>query len=234
MEEKQKNENKQPEFKSKMGIVWLTGILVIVLGCVTVYTFKLFNENKKIKQVPQVQTQSIQPAVTTDSTKAEETAKIENTNKTQIMTADEKFSVYANGMKKVFKNLKNDGIKYIEAFDEKVDTSEYVGTYALSSEYFAKIDNQRNLYIKDKKVTSDVLNITKMLHAQDGYYFFVIKSDGTLEYIAENDYKKSKYVSHKLEGFKNIIDVIEIQGMDYNKFLAIDIDGNSYEVNLWK
>ena len=74
MEEKQEKE----EFKGKMGIVWLTGILVIILGCVTVYTFKLVNENKKLKQAP-AQVQQTQTATVQEQPKEQD--KIKNTQK---------------------------------------------------------------------------------------------------------------------------------------------------------
>ena len=206
---------------SVIAFIIVIAVIVIIASCIIVYLL-----NNQVKE--KVAVQDTAPVTEVNSSSKEE----EKTTKIETMTADEKFSIYANGMKKIFQDLGNDGMKYI--YGEKVDTSEYIGQYTLSSEYFAKIDKQNNLYINDKKITSDVINITKMLHAQDGYYFFVIKNDGHIEYVVENDYKNSKYVSHKLEGFKNIVDVIEIQGVDYNKFLAIDIEGKSFEVNLWK
>ena len=75
MEEKQEKE----EFKGKMGIVWLTGILVIILGCLTVYTIKLVNENKRIKEaLAPAPMQQPQVNVTTPKTDKEETAETEN------------------------------------------------------------------------------------------------------------------------------------------------------------
>ena len=200
-------------------------LVVLLIGAVVGCVYLLKNQNKGIMQT----NETIFNLRNTIETNAKEEMNIAENKE---MTADEKFLIYANGMKKVFQNLENGGVKYIEAFEENVDTSEYVGTYTLVSANDIKIDHQRNLYIKDKKVTSDVLNISKSLHAQNGNYIFIMKGDGALEYISENDYENSKYVSHQLEGFKNIVDVIGIQGVDYNKFLAIDIEGNSYEINI--
>ena len=53
MEEKQKNDQK-PEFKGNLGFVWLIGILVILLGCVTIYTLKITADNKELKQASEV------------------------------------------------------------------------------------------------------------------------------------------------------------------------------------
>ena len=71
MEEKQE-QKQEPELKGKIGIVWLTGILVILLGCVTVYTLKLAKENGDLKQSCKGMQQP--PVVTTvpQATKTEE------------------------------------------------------------------------------------------------------------------------------------------------------------------
>ena len=50
MGEEPKNETK-PKFNGNLGFVWLIGILVILLGCVTVYTLKLTKENKELKLI---------------------------------------------------------------------------------------------------------------------------------------------------------------------------------------
>ena len=206
-------------------------VLVVLAGGVIVYLL-----NNPVKENVAIQNPTgVQSNLGSIETNIEHTKEpITNEIVKEKMTADEKFSVYVNGVKKIFQNLENGGIKYVEGFDTEVDTSEYVGSYILSSEYVIKIDNKQNLYINDKKVTSDVLNISKTLHAQDGAYTFVMKSDGSLEYISGNDYINSKFVSHKLEGFKNIVDVIEIESVENTKFLAVDIEGKSYEVDLWK
>ena len=52
--------------------------------------------------------------------------------------------------------------------------------------------------------------------------------------MAFMDYDIFKGFDSDWVGFKNIIDVIMIQGIDYTKFLAIDIEGKSYEVNIWE
>ena len=71
MEEKHEK-NQEVEFKGNLGFIWLIGILVILLGCVTVYTLKLTSENNELKQAPQTVQQL---AVAT-----QEQAKTENTN----------------------------------------------------------------------------------------------------------------------------------------------------------
>ena len=86
MEEKQE---KKEEFKGKMGIVWLTGILVIILGCVTVYTIKLANDNKKLNQAP-APAQQPQTVATQEQAKPQTTAKEEKTEETKTTSTQEK------------------------------------------------------------------------------------------------------------------------------------------------
>ena len=109
MEEKQEKE----EFKGKMGIVWLTGILVIILGCLTVYTIKLVNENKRIKEaLAPAPMQQPQVNVTTPKTDKEETAETEN------LKEDKNINETTNKMKaqlvKVIKIMKQKKNKHIQ------------------------------------------------------------------------------------------------------------------------
>lgn len=198
-----------------IAIIILAILLVVaVVGCVYLL-------NNPIKETILVQN-PLQVSELNSSSEVKQTT----------ITADEKFKAYANGMKKIIQNLKHDGVQFVEVYNENVDLSEYVGTYTLSSEYGIKIDYQQNVYINDKKVTNDVINLSKVFHIQPGDYIFCIKSDGSLEYIVDNDYASGKYISHKLDGFKNIVDVISIELSEGNRLLAIDIEGNSYEINL--
>ena len=88
MEEKQEKKQ-EPEFKGKMGTVWLVGILVIILGCVTVYTFKLVNENKKLKQLPpEPQTVAKVEETKEEPAKGESTASEEKKDETKSTTTE--------------------------------------------------------------------------------------------------------------------------------------------------
>ena len=75
MEEKQEKEQKT-EFKGNFGFIWLIGILVILLGCVTVYTLKITADNKELKQTPVIS--STQQAVESKDTKASTEEKYAN------------------------------------------------------------------------------------------------------------------------------------------------------------
>ena len=84
MEEKQE---KKPEFKGKMGIIWLVGILVIVLGCVTVYTLGLLRKNGVPEQLPpEPQTIVHVEAQKTENTTSEEKAETTKTTTTEKTT----------------------------------------------------------------------------------------------------------------------------------------------------
>ena len=72
MEEKQE-QKQDTELKGKMGIVWLVGILVILLGCVTVYALNLCRA-KGMKQPPQPMQQPPVETTVPQVTKTEETA----------------------------------------------------------------------------------------------------------------------------------------------------------------
>ena len=71
MEEKLKNE-KKCEFKGNLGVVWLIGILVILLGCTVGYIFKLNNEMKKLKQTTVVEEQPNQEQAESEGKKTED------------------------------------------------------------------------------------------------------------------------------------------------------------------
>ena len=147
MEEKQ--EKKQPEFKGKVGIIWLTGILVIILGCVTVYTFKLVNENKKLKQIPpepqavaKVEETKEEPSKT-ESTTSEEKAETTNSTTTEKTTytfndlegvyeGTETIKVDGKNVKEYFSlDLYKDGTYQYQESNELAAPSGSIGNYII-------------------------------------------------------------------------------------------------------
>ena len=109
MEEKQEKKQ-EPELKGKMGIVWLVGILVIALGCVTVYTLKLCKENKELKQTtqqPQVVAQQSIPA-------QEENVNVVATEETKAEVEEDKNAKEVYGLSTKFKSLSDVAIKKFE------------------------------------------------------------------------------------------------------------------------
>ena len=126
MEEKQEKKQ-EPEFKGKMGTVWLVGILVIILGCVTVYTLGMLRKNGAQDQVP-TEPQTVAKV----EEQKEEPAKVESTinEEKKEETANQKENVKSTVIKTLKKYLLDDEwIKdnlYIEKdlANEKVKKSE--------------------------------------------------------------------------------------------------------------
>ena len=212
MEEKQ--EKKQPEFKGKMLIVWLTGILVIILGCVTVYTFKLVNENKKSKQVPQAQ----QPQVIEQEQKTEEAAtnatedknaveviglstkfkelstiSIEN-KKIDIEENDSKFSYDFN------KNGKNEEILISKNLNKETISLKYdnkiIASFVANEEFIEDTLNPYYFYIVDFDENDDYndLVVVNINGTSSNYMYYCFKNDGkTLKLInSDNNYMYGK------------------------------------------
>lgn len=184
MDEKQKNDMK-PEFKGNLGFIWLIGILVILLGCTVFYTLRVTKENKELRQTSQEQT--VQPAETNDNTKAEETAKVENTissDKTQQTSYSysglEGVYVYKEEVKrdgeKVYNNhelyLYRDGTyQYIEGIDVTYGS---IGNYTIDgnkvtlnswfetgSDVTVTLNNEHTTYTIDKNGTIGKMKKTK-------------------------------------------------------------------------
>ena len=108
MGEEPKNENK-PEFKGNLGFIWLIGILVILLGCVTVYTLKITADNKELKQAQPLPQPAIQTPVTTqEQTKTENTTTVttEEAKKVAKKLDSSKELVYTYESRKSKKNDK--------------------------------------------------------------------------------------------------------------------------------
>ena len=126
MEEKQE-QKQEPELKGKIGIVWLTGILVILLGCVTVYTLKLAKENGDLKQSCKGMQQP--PVVTTvpQATKTEETAKVKNETveeKIEDNTTTESTTYSFKKLEGIYENTED-----IKISGEKTKETEYLELY---------------------------------------------------------------------------------------------------------
>ena len=85
------------EFKGNIGFIWLIGILVILLGSVTVYTLKLTSENNELKQAPQTVQQSVvtmQEPIKTESKTEYSYKEIEG----NYSSDKEELTLYSNGM----------------------------------------------------------------------------------------------------------------------------------------
>ena len=122
MEEQEKKQ--KPEFKGNLGFIWLTGILVILLGCTVVYTLKIAKENKELKQTPteisEQQSQAlIQNANLVDSENNEATIDnitvLKDNNNSNTGTTNKK--IYTEGDKKEIKETIENYYKLLTAKD---------------------------------------------------------------------------------------------------------------------
>ena len=242
MEEKQEKKQ-QPEFKGKMGIVWLTGILVIILGCVTVYTFKLVNENKKLKQIPQAQ----QPQVIEQEQKTEETAKEEKKETTSNTTTENENSlILFDGSKVINSNKKNYTLScqgnagiWIEIDKtQKVLTFSYTPTKVVkyySLNWTSNKDSVVNSKINFNKKIVDIF-FGGMGQSVSGDTVFVLLEDGTVEYIPivhMFNHVQGDVVSYgKINGVNDVIKFALASSSDGSvTTLAIKRDGTFYD--LW-
>lgn len=249
MEEKQ--EKKQnPEFKGNLGFIWLTGILVILLGCTVVYTLKITKDNNELKQEQQRQASQIRAInnqYTVQESNANETkneivsTKTNETTQKEVvtkeMTSDEKYKIFA-------KNLK----KAVSKYDSKEKNANVMGSSGdfpfeiellsngnLSIEFYDKKTNKK---YGTKTLAKNVLAVNVVEEGNGGYrtpYF--ICEDGTVgranvDESILNKEKKIK-VEYKINKLKNIVSIVSggggfAMGGAWNP-IFIDIDGKIYE-----
>ncbi len=215
--EEEKNTEPKREFKGNLGFIWLIGILVILLGCTVVYTLKLKNENKELKQVPQENIQSIEQE-TTENIESTKATNIEEKNAVDVIGLNNKFTELSKAAVKAyntkssktidydfnndgknetiqFKKSGNDG--YDEACvdmyyqDKKVDKSIYTGY----EEDLRSSNENSNFYIIDLDKSDDLLDvaIAGFEESDDYIYFNIYKNTGkTLKKI---NYKSNKIVT---------------------------------------
>ena len=235
MEEKQE---KKEEFKGKMGIVWLTGILVIILGCVTVYTFKLVNENKKLKQAP-AQVQQTQTATVQEQPKVQSESEEKNTEKIEekIMTADEKFYAYVSNMKKEMNDkivYTMEGEKKSSAINEKVSFKEYENDGSLTEvqNHDISLNSTGKLAIDQKTIAENVLNFKVLQIGSNGLHYIIFINDkGTVGYMRISKLKTMANDSlHEIKNIKNIIGLLGT--IDTYEIGLIDIEGNIIKVSI--
>ena len=219
MEEKQKNNQKQ-EFKGNLGFVWLIGLLVILLGCVTIYTLKITADNKELKQAP-VAKQS-QTTVTAQEPKAE------NTNKTTVMTSQDKYNIWVqNAVKEIGKAKENAFFQSVKISNNK--TCE-VGLTPKGILYFT-LENQGSREFDKDVVSFEICDV-----GNGGYKAaYYIKKDGTVYYVVLDEYKKEdgEIKPTQVKNAKNIVSIINNTYTDEPSWSAevwlIDIDGNVYK-----
>ena len=240
MEEKQ--EKKQPEFKGKMGIVWLVGILVIVLGCVTVYTLGLLRKNGVPNQVPLEQQVEEQKAeIITGTNSSSEILKNENKvseSINSIILFDGSKSI--NNSKKTYTlNCQGNGGIWI-----KIDSTQKVLTFSFTPtkvvEYYSlnwtsNKDSVVNSKINFDKKIMDVF-FGGMGQSKSGDTLFILLEDGTVEYIPivhMFNHVQGDVVSYgKINGINNVLKftLASTSGGDVTT-LAIKRDGTFYD--LW-
>ena len=240
MEEKQ--EKKQPGFKGKIGIVWLTGILVIILGCVTVYTFKLVNENKQLKEEQPVITET-KEQIQESTSKTEE--QLKNTNNTTVakdekitsMTSEEKFSSYISNMKKEMKNKivgTLEGETYALSINEDVsfEENETNGSTTGIQNHKISLSSDGKLKVDNKIIAENVFNFKVLQIGSNGLHYIVfVNEKGTAGYMRVSKLKTMANDSvHEIKNVKNIISILGTIDM-YNVGLT-DIEGNIIKVNI--
>ena len=234
MEEKQKNE---PEFKGNLGFIWLIGILVILLGCVTVYTLKITADNKELKQAPtQISTQQ-QPVIEQVKTEEEIDSKTENNNISSNITPNSKYNY------KLSKRTTNQAVRegYIEIMvDTKGDAYLYtVGNLDYEDDAqlkgkIRKIEKQFKSYPIEVEGSSKLkaykLNMTGVLTVYHVYvgnggtsYFIFVKEGGKLSYLSyDNLIDNGKFDLKDVKNIKNVIAIVENISSPY----AINSDGD--------
>ena len=223
MEEKQEKKQ-EPEFKGKMGIVWLVGILVIILGCVTIYTLGLLRKNGAPNQVPPEPRTIAQ----VEAQKTENTTSEEKTTKTTAMTADEKYEIWVKKVQKEIGKAKHyalcQNVKMSNNRECEVDLTSK-GVLCLT------LENQGGREY-DKDVISFEICDTGNSRYKAAYY---IKKDGTVYYVVLDEYAKNDgdIPPIKVKNAKNIVSIINNIYTDEASWIPevwlIDIDGNVYK-----
>lgn len=183
MEEKQEKKQ-EPELKGKMGIVWLVGILVILLGCVTVYALNLCRE-KEMKEPPQPIQQS-QNVATTQENKVEETATTENTTNetiTETNTTTEKVTYTFKNLEGIYKGKNT--VKGVDNKKYKIDVELTLfgnGMYRLE-----ELGDAAFGYIGNYIIDEDSVVLTAWLsHGSDAGYSFYNNNKQTQKYTIKS------------------------------------------------
>lgn len=180
-------------------------------------------------------------------------------------TNNQLFSEYVSNIKKCiskFENYSNDKGSIEEKILEYINISDNKN----STQVEVYINNTQEVYIdlSNNKTNSEENNILKQLQNKYGNKYkitenaidilkykvsfnsptdindivFILKNDGTIEYIMEKDLNNSIINTKKVTNLKNIINIKEITrqatgdiASGYTYLIAIDINGNVFEIN---
>ena len=247
MEEKQ-------EFKGNLGFIWLIGILVILLGCVTVYTLKLTKENNELKQVSRTVQQPIQTPVITQETKKEETMKTEKDKNEIIDSIDvtndfdkKKLNQFTyNGLRlNKFNKLSEANfieiLNYINA-EKRLLKLDSKGKIISSFNDVKKLISDKFIIDNSEKVNEEIKSVIKKFNESDIDFYFDENGDAT---SISNNY--SKVLSVRKENENYIIETINYNinflssyikngtKLKLSKVIVNEIDSNYYiKINFYE
>ena len=224
MEEKQMNENKEPELKGKMGIVWLVGILVIFLGCVTVYALKLCKENKELKQIPQ-QVPQPQVVTSTKETKTEETVK-EVTTKEEKAETEDKNAKEVYGLDTKFKSLSDVAVKKIEEIYNQDKVSINLSCDLNNDGKKEKITNKgSDIYLNGERIYKSEYYTIESIYVID-----INKEDDQKELVLK-EIQDSGIVDIKIFNYSKDNKIKRI-GSGYGSYMFFDSYGRFIDLNV--
>ena len=218
MEEKQE-EKQISEFKGKMPIVWLIGILVILLGCTVVYIIKNSKGNNKFKEAQPVQ-QSVQPEVQSAVTEQEQTLVEKKSNANEELETENKKTeqTKTESKKESNNNVKINGTYKAES---KTKNYYYSSQLIISDQTSNSIDfsimaahgsDVGHVNVGEVSGTAKKTNIPKDLVAPDSIQY-------AYEFVDEVDNKINKiiivYTNFKKFEF---VDIIEEYAGDRNPY----------------
>ena len=206
MEEKQEKKQ-EPEFKGKMGTVWLVGILVIILGCVTVYTLGMLRKNGAQDQVPlepqteaKVEEQKEEQTVRT----TEELVKGETNNDTKKDSNKNLVAINDD------KNLNKEGEIYEDIINSDSSEERIIISCVINGKNKGNFKiRKNNKIVNEQKLDKEIIEIKSL-----NYYYerniFILFSDGTVGKISIEDINKKNYKINSVKDVKNIVRIQEL------------------------
>ena len=224
----------------KVIILILIFILILGIGIGTGYFINSQNNSKtEEKNVVVENTSKEQNETDNKQNNANETENIKTVIETREMTATEKYAIYSKNIQNRIKSLGKDLPKELEGnifFNLKnvhsIEEFPVVG---------AHINEKLEAFVNIKetgdhiKILDNALDCGICSSGNGGtlYVIWAIDINGNLYtqvYDTNDTANRMKFNLSKEKGFSNIISVIQCSGVSAQYPLAIDIEGNTYEL----
>ena len=233
------------ENKGKMSTVLIVALIAIIILLSVAVVFLVKNQVSTNIAQGGNKTNIEEKIDNTNTANKEENNSEETETKvvTKDMTADEKYKVYAEGMKKSIRKFKGAGEVYEEGQTDvelgencqNIWTAEENGIMGIYLDYtgtaYLRLNTNKVLgkkYGEKYKIASNIIKVGANAFGQDdSLVAWALDDEGKLHYAFIGEVDASTL---EVKEYNKLKDIVDIDQYNYISLCAIDIEGNIYEL----